>query len=178
MPLEVRWGDMDAFGHVNSGAYLAYLEEARVRWMDSVPSHWQSDETGPVVANISLNYRHAIHWPAEIEVTLKALSPGRSSIKLEHEIRAQVNPPEENPGQGTRCMPMPPSRWSGLTRTAAIPCRFPARSANLRPKIEPVARSRAHGGMTWLNPSIDGRQVVSGWPAWLGRTSPQRMHRY
>lgn len=101
MPLEVRWGDMDAFGHVNSGAYLAYLEEARVRWMDSVPSHWQSDETGPVVANISLNYRHAIHWPAEIEVTLKALSPGRSSIKLEHEIRAQVDPPEENPGQGT-----------------------------------------------------------------------------
>jgi len=96
MPVEVRWGDMDAFGHVNSGAYLAYLEEARVQWMNSVPCHWQSAETGPVVANISINYRQAIHWPARIELTLKPLSPGRSSIKLEHEIRELG----DTPGKG------------------------------------------------------------------------------
>lgn len=96
LPIDVRWGDMDAFGHVNSGAYLVYLEETRVRWMDSVPSHWQGEESGPVVANISINYRQAIHWPAELDVTLKPLSPGRSSIKLEHEIRERTDPP----GQG------------------------------------------------------------------------------
>jgi len=94
MPIAVRWGDMDAFGHVNSGAYLVYLEEARVHWMNSVPSHWQSKETGPVVANISINYRQAMHWPADIEITLTPLSPGRSSIKLEHEIRAQDKSPD------------------------------------------------------------------------------------
>jgi acyl-CoA thioester hydrolase len=93
--LDVRWGDMDAFQHVNSGAYLQYLEETRVRWMDSVPSHWQDSETGPVVANISINYRQAIHWPARIEVSLKPLSPGRSSIKLEHEIREASDKPGE-----------------------------------------------------------------------------------
>jgi acyl-CoA thioester hydrolase len=91
--IDARWGDMDAFGHVNSGAYLAYLEEARVRWMNSVPSHWERGETGPVVANISINYRQAIHWPAQVEITLKPLSPGRSSIKLEHEIRELTDPP-------------------------------------------------------------------------------------
>ncbi len=94
MPLDVRWGDMDAFDHINSGAYLQYLEEIRVRWMDSVPSHWQGSETGPVVANISINYRQAIHWPAALEVTLKPLSPGRSSIKLEHEIRERTDTPD------------------------------------------------------------------------------------
>ncbi|OAB58109.1 hypothetical protein AY599_07270 [Leptolyngbya valderiana BDU 20041] len=95
LSLDVRWGDMDAFHHVNSGAYLKYLEEIRVRWMDSVPSHWQGSEAGPVVANISINYRQAIHWPARIEVSLKPLSPGRSSIKLEHEIREATDTPGE-----------------------------------------------------------------------------------
>jgi acyl-CoA thioester hydrolase len=27
--IEIRWRDMDAFGHVNNAAYLTYLEEAR-----------------------------------------------------------------------------------------------------------------------------------------------------
>lgn len=86
--LSVRWGDMDSFGHVSNAVYLRYLEECRARWMESVPSHWQGEETGPVVANININYRQPLHWPAEIEVSLRPLSPGRSSIKLEHEIRS------------------------------------------------------------------------------------------
>jgi acyl-CoA thioester hydrolase len=86
--MTVRWGDLDAFNHVSNVTFLRYLEECRGRWMSSVPSHWQDGEAGPVVANININYRQAILWPAEIEVTLKPHSPGRSSIKLESEIRA------------------------------------------------------------------------------------------
>jgi len=29
-PLQVRWGDLDAFGHVNNATYLTYIQEARV----------------------------------------------------------------------------------------------------------------------------------------------------
>jgi acyl-CoA thioester hydrolase len=29
-PLQVRWGDLDAFGHVNNATYLIYIQEARV----------------------------------------------------------------------------------------------------------------------------------------------------
>jgi len=86
--LPVRWGDMDAFGHVSNVVYLRYIEDCRARWMESVPSHWQGDEAGPVVANININFKRPLYWPANIEVTLKTLSTGRSSIKLEHEIRS------------------------------------------------------------------------------------------
>lgn len=86
--LPVRWGDMDAFGHVSNTVFLRYMEESRAIWMDSVPSHWQDAEAGPVVANININYRRRLHWPAEIEVTVKPTSPGRSSIKLEQLIRS------------------------------------------------------------------------------------------
>ena len=32
--LEIRWSDLDAFGHVNNAVYLAYLEECRDEWLD------------------------------------------------------------------------------------------------------------------------------------------------
>jgi acyl-CoA thioester hydrolase len=86
--LPVRWGDMDAFGHVSNVVYLRYIEDCRAQWMESVPSHWQDGETGPVVANININFRRPMYWPETVEVTLRPLSPGRSSIKLEHEIRS------------------------------------------------------------------------------------------
>lgn len=94
--MPVRWGDVDSFGHVSNAVFLRYLEEIRAQWMESVPSHWQGDEAGPVVANININYRLPLHWPADIEVTLIPQSPGRSSIKLEHEVRAADGRSKEN----------------------------------------------------------------------------------
>lgn len=96
--ISVRWGDLDAFNHVGNASYLRYLEECRAQWMDSVASHWQDGDSGPVVANTTINYRRPILWPATIEVSLKPLSPGRSSIKLEHEIRA-VSSQDGEPGK-------------------------------------------------------------------------------
>jgi len=96
--LPVRWGDMDAFGHVSNAVFLRYLEEVRAQWMSSVPSYWQGKEAGPVVANININYRQPLHWPEQLCVTLLPQSPGRSSIKLSQEVRAAE--PDEN-GQKT-----------------------------------------------------------------------------
>jgi acyl-CoA thioester hydrolase len=32
----LRWGDMDAMGHVNNAQYFRYLETARIDWMRSM----------------------------------------------------------------------------------------------------------------------------------------------
>lgn len=86
--IDVRWGDLDAFNHVSNVTFLRYIEECRAAWLNSVPSHWQDGESGPVIANVNINYRRPLNWPARVEVTLKPHSPGRSSIRLEHEIRS------------------------------------------------------------------------------------------
>jgi len=95
--LDVRWGDVDSFGHVNNAIFLAYLEQCRSEWMNLVPSHWQGGDSGPIVANVNINYRRPIHWPARIAVTLKPDSPGRSSIKLESEIRSVPRDDKQKP---------------------------------------------------------------------------------
>ena len=34
--MPMRWGDMDAQGHVNNTVYFRYMEEARVEWPDGL----------------------------------------------------------------------------------------------------------------------------------------------
>lgn len=31
--MPIRWGDMDAMGHVNNTVYFQYLEQARIEWL-------------------------------------------------------------------------------------------------------------------------------------------------
>ena len=31
----IRWGDMDAMGHVNNTVYFRYMEQARIEWLES-----------------------------------------------------------------------------------------------------------------------------------------------
>ncbi|MEA2268861.1 MAG: acyl-CoA thioester hydrolase, partial [Solirubrobacteraceae bacterium] len=37
--IEIRWRDVDNYGHVNNAVYLTYLEEVRDEWLLSVIGH-------------------------------------------------------------------------------------------------------------------------------------------
>lgn len=86
VPLSVRWRDLDAFNHVNNSKYLSYLEEARLRWMLSVPGQGLDDHVAPVVAAANLNYKRPIEWPAEVEIELFVERLGNTSVTIGHRI--------------------------------------------------------------------------------------------
>ena len=86
IPMSVRWGDMDAMGHVNNAKYVSYLEEARVRWMLGVPGASMTDRIAPVVAATNVNYRAPIVWPNDIVVELFVERLGNSSVTIGHRI--------------------------------------------------------------------------------------------
>jgi acyl-CoA thioester hydrolase len=77
----MRWSDMDAFGHVNNAMYFTYFEQARVDWLDSI-----NVQHGLVLANISCTFIQPLKYPAELEVTLHAGPPGRSSLDTYYEV--------------------------------------------------------------------------------------------
>lgn len=83
---EVRWGDMDAFQHVSNVVYLRYIEDCRARWFMEVARDWQADDSGPVVANININYRRPVTWPQRLRMKLKTQPPGRTSLKIDVRI--------------------------------------------------------------------------------------------
>jgi acyl-CoA thioester hydrolase len=48
--LAVRWGDMDAFGHVNNAAFFTYCESARISYFEAIElDRWREDENGSSV---------------------------------------------------------------------------------------------------------------------------------
>jgi acyl-CoA thioester hydrolase len=82
VPVSVRWGDMDAFNHVNNSVYSTYLEEARLQWFKTFDGPWASRESAPVIAAMNINFRKPVEWPAELTVELYAGKIGRSSVVL------------------------------------------------------------------------------------------------
>lgn len=86
MPLQLRWSDLDAFNHVNNARYLTFLEEARIRWFDSIGEAWVTDEFAPVVVSVQLNYRQPIPYPADVEIDLYVEKIGTSSTTIAHRI--------------------------------------------------------------------------------------------
>ena len=86
VPLSVRWRDLDAFNHVNNSKYLSYLEEARLRWMVTIPGEWMDENVAPVVAAAHINYRRPIEWPNEIAVELFVERLGNTSLTIGHRV--------------------------------------------------------------------------------------------
>jgi acyl-CoA thioester hydrolase len=65
----LRWGDMDAFGHVNNGRYVDYLQDARVDMLfraAGLGGERRADlETGLLVARHDVSYRAPLLFRAE-----------------------------------------------------------------------------------------------------------------
>ena len=85
--IPIRWGDMDAMGHVNNTVYFRYMEQARIGWFDAlVPEEEAWKSTGIVIANASCNFKRAINYPGTVEVQVFAGAPGESSVPTFYEL--------------------------------------------------------------------------------------------
>lgn len=88
VPMTVRWGDLDAFNHVNNATFLVYAQEARLAWLAGVEGVWFDETMMPVVAAANVNFRRQLAWPAQIVVELAATRVGNSSVTIAHRIAA------------------------------------------------------------------------------------------
>ncbi len=84
--VDVRWGDLDAFNHVNNAVYLDYVQEARLRWMMSLAPGWYDEDVQPVVVNITNNYRAPVEWPSRVRVDLGVGRVSERSFTLTHRL--------------------------------------------------------------------------------------------
>ncbi len=91
--IPVRFGDLDAFGHVNNAKYLTYFEEARMAyWLNLFSIDFDNPKSlGIILASASVNFRS----PAGIGETLKVLARvatfGNKSFQMEYRIEDGVN---------------------------------------------------------------------------------------
>ena len=83
----IRWGDMDALGHVNNIVYFQYMEQARIEWAQALdPARAAHDGDGPVIVNASCTFMAPLVFPGDIEIRMYLGDPGRTSVASFYEI--------------------------------------------------------------------------------------------
>ena len=80
MVMPIRWGDMDAMGHVNNASYFRFFETSRIHWFDTLGCTPGPDRTGPVIINAFCNFLIQLEYPADILIRHYATNPGRTSF--------------------------------------------------------------------------------------------------
>ncbi len=79
--IDVRWGDMDALGHVNNTVYFRFFEQVRIAWFESAGfGSLGLEENGMVIVDAHAEFLRPIVYPARIEARMGGHSPGRSSF--------------------------------------------------------------------------------------------------
>lgn len=78
----IRWGDMDAMGHVNNTNYFRYMEIIRLDWMKSL-GHMIDGKTveGLVIINAFCTFHRQFEFPGDILARLYVSDPGRTSFE-------------------------------------------------------------------------------------------------
>ena len=80
MVIPVRWGDMDAMGHVNNTVYFRYLESVRIEWFRSIGCIPEPTGVGPVIINAFCSFIRQVEFPGDVLVRHYAGEVGRSTI--------------------------------------------------------------------------------------------------
>jgi acyl-CoA thioester hydrolase len=88
-PLQVRFRDTDAFGHVNNAVFFTYIELARIRYLLDVLQPAEPFERMPLIlARVELDFRSPIMFGEDVEVETQVDRIGRSSIAMSHRLTA------------------------------------------------------------------------------------------
>jgi len=84
--LDVRYRDLDPMGHVNNAVYASYIEQARIRYIQSVVG---ATEIGAVVATLELEFERPVECGGTVTVAVRAGELGTTSIPFHYEIRTE-----------------------------------------------------------------------------------------
>ena len=79
MVIPIRWGDMDAMGHVNNTVYFRYLEIVRIEWLHRAGGAPDRDGSGPVIVNAFCNFIRQLQYPGDVRARHYVANAGRTS---------------------------------------------------------------------------------------------------
>ena len=79
--LPIRWGDMDAMGHVNNTTYFRYLETVRIDWVRSIGCQPDPKGQGVVIVNAFCTFYKQLEYPGDILVKMYVSDVGRTSFE-------------------------------------------------------------------------------------------------
>ena len=98
VPIEIRWRDLDALGHVNNAVYLTYFEVARLGYIRArLGDDIQRDPTTLlpigfqfILAEVTCSYRSPATLNDRLTIAIWVSQVGRKSFVFEYRISDEV----------------------------------------------------------------------------------------
>lgn len=90
--IPIRWGDMDAMGHVNNTIYFRYLEITRLEWLFKIGAPPNPDGQGCVIVNAFCNFIRQLEFPGNVLARHYVTNPGRSTFDTYITLERTDNP--------------------------------------------------------------------------------------
>ena len=86
--LDVAWGEMDAYQHVNNVVYFRYFENARLPYLDRVGWSESRRDTGlgPILQSTSARYRRPVEYPDHLFVGARVTKIEADRVTFEYRI--------------------------------------------------------------------------------------------
>ena len=91
-PIEVRFRDVDAMGHVNNAVFVTYCEQARAFFFRDVFGVRRVEDIDFIVARMEVDYLRPIRLEDEVRVRLRVSRVGVSSFDVQYEVTAGGEP--------------------------------------------------------------------------------------
>ncbi len=82
MPAQLRFSDVDSFGHVNNAVYFSLFDMCKTRYFMDVLGDDAFKQMGIVVAHIEANFLAPIFYPDEIVIQTSITRLGHKSFTL------------------------------------------------------------------------------------------------
>lgn len=86
--LEVRFRDIDAFGHVNNAAFVTFLEQARVRYLMDILLVETVQRLPLILAALQVDFRAPILFGHNVEIETRVDWVGNTSFSMSHRMTA------------------------------------------------------------------------------------------
>ena len=88
-PVEVRFRDLDALGHVNNAVFLTYLESARIAYWLELTGRTALAGVDVILARVEIDYRSQASYREQLHVGVRIAAVGRSSVTMELKVVAR-----------------------------------------------------------------------------------------
>mgnify|MGYP001399008093 CR=1 FL=1 len=84
--MPVRWGDMDAYQHVNNTVYFRYMEQCRLEWFAKLGFKTVDEDIVPILVEANCRFIRAITHPATVRVTIRVTEVGAKIVETVHDL--------------------------------------------------------------------------------------------
>ena len=84
--MAVRWGDMDAYNHVNNTVYFRYMEQCRLEWFAKLGFKTVDEDIVPILVEANCKFIRAVTHPSTVRVTIRVTDIGPKIVETTHDI--------------------------------------------------------------------------------------------